>query len=146
MAPQLSLAPANKMAFPNLSHLHSRKNSKHLVHPLVMHQARSRNEGEGRRTRQLTVKRPVNDWAQMVRNNPRIDGGDTRLCQLASYTKLTQWDTSCRAVRSQTWSQLWTLFVYAPQLMALSLLAWEVSHARGKQLAHLLFKQRSNLK
>lgn len=26
-----------------------------------------------RQTRQLTVKRSVNDWAQMVRNNPRID-------------------------------------------------------------------------
>lgn len=61
-----------------------------MLHLTVMHSETNRNGEEGRRTRQLTVKRPVNDWAQMVRNNPRIDGGDACLCQLASYAKLTQ--------------------------------------------------------
>ena len=81
MAPQLSLAPANKIAAANLCFLHSGEGKKKGKHFHLM--ASDGDEEEGRRTRQLTVKRPVNDWAQMVRNNPRIDGGDTRLCQLA---------------------------------------------------------------
>lgn len=64
MAPQLSLALVNKMASTLTYAIYIQEKKEALGPPHG--RAGGRNEEEGRSTRQLTVKRPVNDWAQMV--------------------------------------------------------------------------------